>query len=185
MTRCEAVEVVLFRGDRSPGFGARIKRDMDDQKGGFGPGPSALDCLLLVGHTGVSTDGGTTIYGFNPDVQGVPFWELMEKLKNGDSFPGVVKDDTAVFSSAGAHGLLVKSFKVLLPQPRFQEFEGRLDAERQGSQYTYGYPNGDGDCNCTTWLERLGLPLLSGRMDEFFDLRAISIQPSRRFGQCV
>jgi hypothetical protein len=51
--------------------------------------------------------------------------------------------------------------------------------------YSYGFPNGDGDCNCTTWLERLDLPLLTGRMDEFVGLRGISANPSRRFGWCV
>ena len=185
MPSCLTIQVVLFRGDRSGTFGARIQRELNEQKKGLGPGPSTLDCLLLAGHTGVSTDGGTTIYGFNPNATGIPLWELMDRLKNGDSFPGIVNDDTAVFSAAGTRGLLVKSFKVLLPNPRFQDFQGRLDHERQASQYTYGYPNGDGDCNCTTWLERLGLPLLSGRMDEFFGLRGISIYPSRRFGQCV
>ncbi len=183
--RCETIQVVLFRGDRSGAFGARIKRELDDQKNGHGPGPTALDCVLLVGHTGVSMDGGTTIYGFNPDAPGSPLWQLMEGLKNGDAFPGIVNDDTSVFSAAGAHGLAVVSFKVVLPDPRFQDFQGRLDDERKASQYTYGYPNGDGDCNCATWLERLGLPLLSGRMDEFAGLRGISIDPSRRFGKCV
>jgi hypothetical protein len=182
---CETIQVALFRGDRSRAFGARIKRELDEQKNGLGPGPTALDCLLLVGHTGVSTDGGATIYGFNPDPTGIPGWQLMERLKNGDSFPAIVCDDTAAFYAAGIHGLVVMSFKVVLPNPGFQDFQGRLDGERRTSQYTYGYPNGDGDCNCTTWLERLGLPLLTGRMDEFSSLRGISIYPSRRFGECV
>ena len=138
---CETIQVVLFRGDRSGAFGARIKRELDEQKNGLGPGPAALDCLLLTGHTGVSTDGGTTTYGFKPDASGIPLWELMERLKSGDSFPGIVTDDRAVFSAAATHGLVVKSFKVLLHGPRFQDFRGRLDGERQASQYTYGYPN--------------------------------------------
>ena len=86
----------------------------------------------------------------------------MERLKNGDPFPGIVTDDTAVFSAAARHGLVVMSFNISLPEPQFQDFRVRLDAERSASKYTYGYPNGDGDCNCTTWLERLGLPLLTG-----------------------
>ncbi len=181
---CRPVRVLFFRGDRSRTFGARLKREFDEQKSGRGPGPSSPDCLFLVGHTGVSTDRGTTIYGFNPDPTGLPLWALMEGLKNGDAFPGIVREDTAAFSAAGCHGLVVRSFEVVLPEPRFREFHGRLDDERQASQYTYGYPNGDGDCNCTTWLERLGLPMLSGRMEEFAGLRGIAIQPSRRFGVC-
>jgi hypothetical protein len=181
---CRIIQVTLFQGDRSRAFGARIMRELDDQKNGRGPGPTALDCLLLAGHTGVSTDGAT-IYAFNPDATGVPLWDLMERLKNGDALPGIVTDDTAVFSAAASHGLLVMSFKIIMPDPHFQDFRDRLDAERSASKYTYGYPNGDGDCNCTTWLERLGLPLLSGRMDEFTGLRGISLYPSRRFGLCV
>lgn len=165
--RCETIQVVLFRGDRSRVSGARIKRELDEQKNGLGLGPTALDCLRLAGHTGVSTDGGTTIYGFNPDTTGIPLWELTEGLKNGNAFPGIVNDDTAVFSGARNHGLVVMTFQVVLPNPRFQDFQGRLDDERRASQYTYGYPNGDGDCNCTTWLERLGLPLLTGAWTSF------------------
>jgi len=182
---CRTIRVTFFRGDRSGAFGARIKRQLDEQKNGRGPGPTALDCLLLVGHTGVSTDGATTIYGFNPDATGVPLWDLMERLKKGDAFPGIVTDDTAAFSAAASHGLIVMSYRIILPDPPFQDFRDRLDDERSASKYTYGYPNGDGDCNCTTWLERLGLPLLSGRMDELTGLRGISLYPSRRFGQCV
>jgi hypothetical protein len=106
-------------------------------------------------------------------------------LKNGDAFPGIVTEDRAVFSAAGTHGLVVMSFKVVLPDPRSQEFQRSLDGERQASQSTYGYPNGNGDCHCTTWLERLGLPLLSGRKDGFSRLRGISLYPNRRFGKCV
>ena len=51
-----------------------------------------------------------------------------------------------------------------------------------GAAYTYGYPNGDGDCNCTTWFERLGLPLLTGRMDEFTAVAGVAGQTRRRFG---
>ncbi len=126
-----------------------------------------------------------TIYGFNPDGGRVPVWQLMDRLKNGEAFPGVVRDDTAVFSAARKHGRTVRAFEVILPDPRFQDFEGRLDGERKNSQYSYDFPNGDGDCNCTTWLERLGLPLLTGRMDEFIGLPGIVSSPRRRFGECV
>jgi hypothetical protein len=141
--------------------------------------------MIYAGHTGISTDGGITIYGFNPDGAGVPVWQLMDGLKNGDAFPGAVRADTAMFAAAKNHGLAVLSFDVILPDPQFQGFKTILDGERRKSQYTYGFPNGDGDCNCTTWPERLGLPLLTGRMDEFVRLPGISSLPSRRFGRCV
>ena len=74
---------------------------------------------------------------------------------------------------------------MILPDPAFQEFELKLNAERSKSQYTYGFPNGDGDCNCATWLERLALPLISGSMIEFASMTASSRYPRRRFGQCI
>lgn len=182
---CRTIKIVAFHGDRSRAFAATFLNSLDHAKIGRGAGPTVLDCLIFAGHTGVSTDGGTTIYGFNPDGGRVPVWQWMDHLKNGDAIPGIVRDDTAVFSLAGKHGRTVQSFEVILPDPRFQDFVRRLDGERKNSQYSYGYPNGDGDCNCTTWLERLGLPLLTGRMDEFLGLPGIVISPSRRFGACV
>jgi hypothetical protein len=130
-------------------------------------------------------DGGTTIYGFNPDGTSFPVWQIMDRLQKGEAFPGVVRNDTVVFTAAQAHGLTLLSFEVLLPEPQFQGFETTLDAERRNSQYSYGFPDGDGDCNCTTWLERLGLPLLTGDMTEFARLLGSSSRLSRRFGRCV
>ena len=80
---------------------------------------------------------------------------------------------------------MVEAFDVLLPEPAFQLFVAALGRERQNSQYSYGFPNGDGDCNCITWIERLGLPLLTGRMDEFIGLPGRRSHPSRRFGRCL
>jgi hypothetical protein len=90
-----------------------------------------------------------------------------------------------MFTAARNLGLTLRSFDILVPQAVFQEFQSTLDEERQKSQYYYGFPNGDGDCNCTTWLERLGLPLLTGRLDEFIALPAVSSNPSRRFSVCI
>lgn len=182
---CRTITVLAFRGDRSRTFAAAFLKALDDEKNRGGPGPTAIECLLFAGHTGVSTNGGTTVYGFNPDGGALPIWQWMDRLKNGDAFPGIVRDDTAVFSAARKHGLIIQSFEVILPEPRFQEWEGRLDGERKNSQYSYGFPNGDGDGNCITWLERSGLPLLTGRMDEFIGLPGIVSSPNRRFGACV
>ncbi len=77
---------------------------------------------------------------------------------------------TAVFSAALKRGLTVESFEMIMPDPRFQNFDGRLDSERRNCQYSYGFPNGDGDLNCVTCLERLGLHLLTGRIDVFIRL---------------
>lgn len=109
----------------------------------------------------------------------------MDGLRNGDAFPGAVRDDSAVFSAARKRGLFVRSFEVILPEPRLLELLRRLDEERNNSQYSYGFPNGNGDCNCVTWLERLGLPLLTGRVDEFLGLSGVAASLRRRFGDCI
>ncbi len=182
---CRTIRVIAFRGNRTGLFAGAFLRGLDDQKKGRGPGPTTLDCLLYAGHTGVSLDSGKTIYGFNPDGSNLLLWDLLNRLRNGEAFPGVVCDDTSVFDAAGSKRLSVLSFDVILPEPKFQVVQGRLDRERNQSQYTYGFPNGSGDCNCTTWLERMGLPLLTGRMDEFTSLPGIVSYPSRKFGDCV
>lgn len=182
--QCRTVRVHAFRGDPS-GFGRRVRKALEDARRGKGPGPTLLDCSLYAGHTGISTDSDRTIFAFNPDPGLLPLWQVMQKLRNGDAFPGIVTNDTAVFSAAAGLGLKVLSIEVVLPEPVFLAFEARLTAERNASTFSYGHPNGDGDCNCTTWLERLALPLLSGSIDEFTALPGFVNYPSRRFGQCV
>jgi hypothetical protein len=181
---CRTVAVYTFRGNRGT-LGRRVRKALDDEVHGLGPGPTPRECLLYAGHTGVSTDSGNAIYGFHPDFGILPIWQAMQRLRNGDAFPGVVVDDTRVFAAARATRLRVQAFDVILPEPDFQDVERKLVAERKQSRYTYGFPNGDGDCNCTTWLERLALPLLSGSMDEFTALPGFSNYPSRRVGQCL
>jgi hypothetical protein len=141
--------------------------------------------LLLAGHAGVSTDAGVAIYGFNPDTSGLAAWQVVDSLRNGDAFPGIVTDDTGIFSAARQQGLAVEAFGVLLPETVFQLFVADLGNEKLKSQDSYGFPDGDGDCNCVTWIERLGLPLLTGRMDEFIALPGRASYASRRFGRCL
>jgi hypothetical protein len=109
----------------------------------------------------------------------------MQRLRNGEAFPGVVTNDTPVFAEARKKRFRVLTFDVILPDPAFQVFEQKLLAERHSSQHTYGFPNGDGECNCATWLERLALPLISGSMNEFTDMTASSHYSRRRFGECI
>lgn len=140
---------------------------------------------MYVGHTGISIDGGSTIYGFDPDAGGMAAWQVLDRLNQGNAFPGIVRDDTTVFAAAQRRPLAVTSIKVVLPEPVFQKLQARLDAERRTSHYSYSFPDGDGDCNCITWLECLGLPLLTGRLEEFMALHGIASLPKRRFGRCV
>jgi hypothetical protein len=183
--KCRVVSVHLFRGDRGT-IGQSVRKALDDQKHGHGPGPSPQDCLLYAGHTGVSVDSEPdVIWGFNPDTGTTPLWQAMQNLRIGIAYPGIVSDDTIVFAEARKKKLQVLTFAVIFPNPAFQVFEQKLIAERNGSQYRYGFPDGDGDCNCATWLERLALPLISGSMDEFVSMTAGSRYQRRRFGQCI
>jgi hypothetical protein len=181
---CRIVGVHVFQGDQTIAFGQRLFGALDEEWSGRGPGPSETDCLLFAGHAGVSTDAGGVIYGFNPDRGTDPIWQAMQHLRRGGAYPGLVRDDTAVFQAAREHGLAVLSFEVALSPPSFQAFRRKLTAERRQSKYSYGFPDGDGDCNCATWMERLGLPLLTGRMDELRAVSGIAAQVRRRFGVC-
>jgi hypothetical protein len=181
---CRTVVVSAFRGDRSRAFAKAVLDALDDERHGRGAGPTALECLLFTGHAGVSTDGNVTVSGFNPTPGPFPMWRLMDGLRNGEAFPGAVTDDTVVFATARQRGLPILSFEVALPDTGFLDLVARLDAERRRSQYSYGFPDGNGDCNCITWLERLGLPLLTGRLDEFAALLGVVLALNRRFGAC-
>lgn len=125
------------------------------------------------------------IWAFNPNFGRAPLWRAMQNLMNGNAYPGIVNDDAQVFATARRRRFGVLTFDVILPDPGFQEFETKLNAERQTSRFTYGFPDGDGDCNCATWLEKLALPLISGSMLEFADMTGSSRYPRRRFGECI
>jgi hypothetical protein len=176
---------VGFRGDRSRRASVAIRSGLDAARNGTGSGPSELECLLFTGHVTVSTDLGLTNYGFHPRPTGMPLWRVLDHLRGGGALPGIVQNDTPVLAAAQARGLLLLRLDIVLPDPQFQSFRAALDGERQASQYSYGFPNGDGDCNCVTWAERLGLPLLTGRMPEFAGLAGWVSDPVRRFGQCA
>jgi hypothetical protein len=126
--QCRTVTVYTFRGNRGA-LGRRVRKALDDEMNGLGPGPTPLECLLYAGHTGVAIDSGNAIYGFNPDFGSLPIWQGMQRLRNGDAFPGVVVDVTQVFAEAKKHRLTVQFFDVILPDTAFQEFERKLTAE--------------------------------------------------------
>ena len=182
---CRVVTVYSFQGDHSRSFVRPFLKSLADELNGRGRGPSALDCLLYAGHAGVSTDGGAIVYGFNPDSGGFPNSQVMVRLQRGDAFPGTVRDDTSIFLEARKRGLSIQSFDVLFPNKSYQNLAAILVVELRKSRFDYGFPDGDGDSNCITWLERIGLPLLTGRMNEFIGLPGIATFPSRRFGECT
>jgi hypothetical protein len=144
--------------------------------------------LLYAGHTGISTDEDDpeVIYGFNPRIGTIPIWQALDVLNAGGAYPGEVNDDAAVFAAAQQQRLTVLRYDIELSPASFAAFLSRLNAEQDdGSQLTYGSPDGDGDCNCTTWIERLGLPLLTGLIREFTAVTGVVAQSPRRFGVCV
>ena len=151
---CRTVRVFMFRGDNSRTAVRSLRAAFDAERSGLGSGPPELDRILVVGHAGVSLDLGQTIYGFRPDEAGLPGWEVFAKLKRGEALLGVVRDHTAVFAAARARGLVVASFDVILPDPQQRAFAMTLDGERQVSQYSYGFPDGDGDCNSSSTAPR-------------------------------
>jgi hypothetical protein len=176
---------LFFCGDRSRAAARVFRAALDAERNGAGPSLSELDRILVTGHAGVSLDLGSTVYGFHPDDTHLPSWQVFERLKKGETLPGVVRDDTAIFAALTGRGLPIRTFDVVLPDPQLRLFQMALDGERQISQHSYRFPDGEGDCNCVTWLERLGLPLLTGRMSEVAELSGFSTDPSRRFGRCV
>jgi hypothetical protein len=148
--KCRKVTVHLFRGSRGA-IGERVRKALAEQQRGQGARPSPRECLLYAGHTGVSVDSEPdVIWGFNPDIGQDPLWLVMLNLRNGVAYPGIVTDDTQVFVEAKKKKLRVQTFDVIFPDPAFKVFEQKLIAERKKSQLTYGFPNGDGDCNCAT-----------------------------------
>ena len=104
---------------------------------------------------------------------GVEYYVILFRIIDSDPFSGQ------------QHGLIVLSFDVALSPLSFRTIRRRLTAQSNASKYLYGFPDGDGDCNCTTWIERLGLPLLTGRMDEFTAVAGVAGQVRRRFGVCI
>src|SRR5258708_2029444 len=117
---CRTIKVFAFRGNRSRRFASAFLRPLVDPRNGLRGGPTRIEALLFTGHTGVSIDDGTTIYAFNPNGGNMPLWELMDKLKQSQAFPGVVLDDTGVFSLAQKSNLTVLTFDVVLPEPSYQ-----------------------------------------------------------------
>src|SRR5262249_4821575 len=123
---CRTTTVFGFGGDRSRRYASLFLTALADEKNGVGPRPTTEMCLLYTGHAGLSTDGGSAIYGFNPDGSGIPVWQLVSGLRNGEAFPGVVTDDTAVFIAARRPRLPVLSFQGGLPGPRVHGFLNTL-----------------------------------------------------------
>lgn len=96
---------------------------------------AAADPHLYAGHVGPSLDRGATIYGFSPLAPGAPPRGIIDRLRRGDTFPDVVRDDRSVFERAVAaadQGLICSPVSVwarALDAPTLEQVQARLQAE--------------------------------------------------------
>lgn len=139
------------------------------------------DPLLHTGHVGLSLDRGATIYGFSPLVPGAPPREVIDRLKRGETFPGVVRDDRTVFERAvvaAERGLLGSPVYLWARELDASAMEGigeRLVAELLGqaaAEKRYGWLVArEGVYNCATWPRSLGvtLPEETGQLADYID----------------
>jgi hypothetical protein len=145
------------------------------------------DPLLYTGHVGLSFDRGATIYGFSPYAPGESPREVIARLKRGDTYPGIVRDDRAVFERATVaadHGLLnspVYLWAQPLDAPTLTRIHARFQAEPLGqalAEKRYGWIVArESVYNCATWPHSLGvaLPEDSGQLADFIAaLRRVS-----------
>jgi hypothetical protein len=145
------------------------------------------DPLLYTGHVGFSFDCGATVYGFSPHAPEETPRAVIDRLKRGDTFPGIVGDDRAVFAraaDAAARGL-IGSPVYLWVQPldasALSHIHARFLAEPLGRAFTtkrYGWLVArEGVYNCATWpgSRRVTLPEETGQLADFIAaLRLVS-----------
>lgn len=147
--------------------------------------------LLLTGHVGLSWDDGRTIYGFTPHTPELTPRQVVEALRAGGSFDGVVADDRAIFALAAreaAAGYL-RSPVYIAPQAvddeRLRAIEATVLADRAASplparRYSWPRPGEPARFNCATWPGTLGLalPEPSGLLSRF--IPALAASPAAR-----
>ncbi len=139
---------------------------------------------VVTGHVGYSFDDGATIYGFGPKVPGsMSAFEAVQSLRKGDSYPGIITNDTPVFQSVannpamGRGGVPQVVIKQKIPVTK-AEFDA-IKAAHEGmgtnpmDNIKYGFP-GQNACtfNCATFPSKLGIPIPeeSGAMRNYMPL---------------
>jgi hypothetical protein len=130
------------------------------------PPPTIEECVLYAGHVGVSFTRRGPIYGFLPDTGETPPLEVVRSLKNGGVYPGKVSDDTHLFEAAAAASIQVVTVEYSYDIQTAVGIENVVLNELASTSLTYSFPGHQGDCNCVTWLARMGLrmPETTGRM---------------------
>jgi hypothetical protein len=145
------------------------------------------DPLLYTGHVGLSFDHGTTIYGFSPHAPSEVPRAVIDRLKRGGTYPGIVRDDRTVFeraATAAARNLLgspIHLWAQELDAPILERIRARFQAEPLGRPLAtkrYGWLIArEGVYNCATWPRSLGvtLPEDTGQLADFIAaLRIVS-----------
>ncbi|MNM75532.1 hypothetical protein D3C81_873230 [compost metagenome] len=140
---------------------------------------------VVTGHVGYSFDGGKTIYGFGPKVpSGMSGYEAVQSLRNGERYPGIITNDTAVFESVarnptmGRGGVSQVVIEQKIPVSEAQLNAIKANHERIGvgnpmDNVLYGF-RGQNACtfNCATFPSSLGIPTpeASGYMRNYMPL---------------
>ncbi|MEO8396504.1 MAG: hypothetical protein ABI700_26155 [Chloroflexota bacterium] len=141
--------------------------------------------LIRSGHVGFSFEGiRENILGFHPaqDVIDSAGGDeiVIEKLKNGENFDGILQADRAIFTRAAElvkHGLRTTVWQIAieLSDEDFERVQRQtLQWYTEKKRFTYafpartGIPSGEQD-NCATFPRRLGLtlPESSGQLVKF------------------
>jgi hypothetical protein len=134
--------------------------------------------LIQLGHVGVSTDAGETIYGFHPAQAAVDELgdETLPFLRAGGAMRGQVYNDTEIFKRANqlasqGSGTTVYRMPVSISAEQYSQIDGSISAQAGNPSLTQGWyrlpekVNGEyvpmpPQCNnCATWPRTLGLPL--------------------------
>jgi hypothetical protein len=136
------------------------------------PDPNAR-AEAYTGHVGISLDKGKTIYGFGPEVSGNETkMDVISNLKNHQTYPGVITDDTTLFrdvvagkydpSNASPINLYVMTTKT---PPDVMTHLNRSVNQREIRGVRYGFPEATHPTetvrNCATAFGECGLSIPS------------------------
>jgi hypothetical protein len=182
---CRRIFLHAFRRDMTAAFLDDFQRKLQQSEDGTGTGPTFTECLMWSGHVGISFEGQSPIWGFNPDPGNEPIHVVLDKLKGRKSYPGHVTDDTSVFDEARRRGLSVLRVEYVYPESEYNEIRAAFDSERSSCSWNYSFPGGGGDCNCATFPARIGVrvPEQTGSMKLY--IGAMNSAPdTQRMGDC-
>lgn len=165
----QSIWIHAFRGKRDdPLF-------VDRCRGRVLPRPSLQECLVYAGHAGVSFDAERPIYGLLPAALGVEPYVLLDLLQQGSILTGEVADHTAIFDDAATRGCQIVSVEYRYLTATQQAILSKVQSQIAKCTLKYSFPGQGGDCNCATWLGRIGLdlPETTGQMRLF--VRALDL----------